>query len=62
MVEDLHELFMDECIPKASIIGHSMGGKTAMHFAKHYPNLINKLIIVYIAPLSGSNSDVYKKT
>jgi len=32
------------------LIGHSMGGKTAMYFAINYPEMINKLIIVDIAP------------
>src|SRR5690606_10726753 len=36
MADDLAELFSDENIEKASIIGHSMGGKTAMRFAQLY--------------------------
>ncbi len=32
------------------LIGHSMGGKTAMYFAINYPEMINKLIIVDISP------------
>ena len=33
MAEDLNELMTDEQIKSASVIGHSMGGKTAMFFA-----------------------------
>lgn len=32
------------------LLGHSMGGKTAMLFATEYPDLVSKLIIVDIAP------------
>ena len=33
-----------------SIIGHSMGGKTAMNFSIKYPETIEKMIVVDIAP------------
>ena len=32
------------------LLGHSMGGKTAMLFAAEYPNLVSKLIIADISP------------
>ncbi len=50
MVEDLLELMIDEKISKADIIGHSMGGKTAMFFALNHPDRINKLIVADMAP------------
>ena len=37
-------------IKSFSLIGHSMGGKTAMMFSSYYPDAINKLIIVDILP------------
>jgi pimeloyl-ACP methyl ester carboxylesterase len=37
-------------IYKAHIIGHSMGGKTAMQFALQYPDMVDKLIVLDIAP------------
>ncbi len=37
-------------IPEAAILGHSMGGKTAMQFACSYPDKVSKLIIADIAP------------
>jgi len=37
-------------IEKATIIGHSMGGKTAMQFACDYPNSTEKLLVADISP------------
>lgn len=37
-------------IEKAHILGHSMGGKTAMQFAVTYPSKIEKLLVADIAP------------
>ena len=50
MTDDLKELLHDEQIEKCILLGHSMGGKTAMNFAVKYPEKIIKLIIVDIAP------------
>ncbi|MDB4088379.1 alpha/beta fold hydrolase [Flavobacteriales bacterium] len=50
MVNDVAELIEDEGLEKVTIIGHSMGGKTAMTFAAEYPQYLNKLIVVDIAP------------
>lgn len=35
----------------ANIMGHSMGGKIAMHLALHHPKRIQNLIVVDIAPV-----------
>ena len=50
MTDDLKELLHNEQIEKCCLLGHSMGGKTAMNFAVQYPEKIMKLIIVDIAP------------
>ncbi len=50
MAEDLHKWMQHEKIDKANLIGHSMGGKTAMFFATKYETLIHKLVIADIAP------------
>ena len=51
MVKDLHEYISKFNINNLSIIGHSMGGKTAMLFSLIYPDLVEKLIIVDILPI-----------
>ncbi len=50
MSDDLLEFFDEHKIEKANIIGHSMGGKTAMFFTGEHANRVKKLIVVDIAP------------
>lgn len=50
MMDDIAELCDDLYLDEINILGHSMGGKTAMKFAQNYPDLINKLIVADIAP------------
>jgi esterase len=49
LVDDLHELIISEGLKKIHLIGHSLGGKTAMFFALKYPELLGKLVVVDIA-------------
>lgn len=46
LAEDLKELIDKEGLEEIILLGHSMGGKTAMRFAQKYPELVKKLIIV----------------
>ncbi|MDO3694129.1 alpha/beta fold hydrolase [Wenyingzhuangia sp. chi5] len=50
MVQDLKYYFEEKNIDKAIVLGHSMGGKTAMLFAVEYPELVEKLVVADIAP------------
>ncbi len=52
MANDLLELFNELKFEKANIIGHSMGGKVAMHFAYEHPERVSSLVVVDIAPWS----------
>ena len=52
MAQDVVQLFDDLGVKSASVIGHSMGGKVAMELALRWPDYINKLIVVDIAPVS----------
>lgn len=46
MAEDLFGFFKEHALNDAVLIGHSMGGKTAMTFAAKHPELIEKLVVV----------------
>lgn len=50
MVGDLLKYLDDKGIEKATLLGHSMGGKTVMHFAEKHPERVAKLIVADIAP------------
>ena len=41
-----------------NLLGHSMGGRTAMVTALNYPELINKLIVVDVSPDNGRTSEI----
>ena len=50
LVEDLEAYFEFHNIENAIVLGHSMGGKTAMLFAVTFPEKVQKLIVADIAP------------
>lgn len=50
MVDDLFNYVEHYKLNDVILLGHSMGGKTAMLFAVEYPEFINKLIIADISP------------
>lgn len=50
MMNDLEELVDDLFLSDINLLGHSMGGKTAMKFAQKFPALIHKLIVADIGP------------
>jgi pimeloyl-ACP methyl ester carboxylesterase len=50
MAADLHELVEAEGLGRVCLLGHSMGGKTAMQFALTHPEKTDKLVVEDIAP------------
>ena len=50
MAEDLRDFMEARWAYQATVIGHSMGGKTAMQFALTYPDMVEKLVVVDIGP------------
>ncbi len=59
MAADIVEFMASESIEKAYILGHSIGGKTAMLFAALHPEMVAGLIIVDIAPGGYANLNQY---
>ena len=52
MADDLETLMDENGLSSATVLGHSVGGKTAMLVALRHPDLIEELIVVDIAPVS----------
>lgn len=50
MSNDLKEYCNTHDLEQVVLLGHSMGGKTAMYFASQYPEFLKALIVVDIAP------------
>lgn len=50
LAEDLAGFLDREWIHQTYLIGHSMGGKTAMQFALTYPDRVDRLVVVDMAP------------
>jgi esterase len=50
MSNDIQELVQDLDLKKCILLGHSMGGKTAMQFALEHSTSLDKLIVVDMAP------------
>lgn len=50
VAEDLKTFCDDHELKNIGLIGHSMGGKSAMTFADRYPNLVDRLMVIDIAP------------
>ncbi len=50
LANDLYLFMHEQNIDTAHIIGHSMGGTAAMQFAAQRPDMVNKLIVVDMAP------------
>lgn len=50
MAEDLKAYCDYHNLSQITLLGHSMGGKTAMLFATKYPELVSKLIVADISP------------
>ncbi len=55
IAEDVHCLVKHLEIGRCHVIGHSMGGKTAMVLARKFPDLVSRLVVADIAPLSYSH-------
>jgi esterase len=59
MCTDIKELVVSEELHNICLLGHSMGGKTAMLYALKFPEDLSGLIVVDIAPVKYSSVDLY---
>jgi esterase len=50
LATDLKDFIQEHTLEKPIVLGHSMGGKAAMNFAISNPDLLDRLIVVDIAP------------
>lgn len=50
LAHDLNDFIRNHQLENVDILGHSMGGKTAMQYAAFYPNQFDKMIIADISP------------
>ncbi len=55
LAEDLKDFMKSQGLESAILLGHSMGGKTVMRFCQKYPDLVQKAIVVDIAPFKNEN-------
>jgi len=62
LAEDVCAFMVEQGLPSASLLGHSMGGKVAMEFALQYPEMTDKLIVVDIAPkqYAGGHESIFQ--
>jgi pimeloyl-ACP methyl ester carboxylesterase len=54
MAEDVQALIEREGLDRPAVVGHSMGGKTAMALALLHPASVARLVVVDIAPVAYS--------
>ncbi|ARO15128.1 esterase YbfF [Ketogulonicigenium robustum] len=58
MAQDLAEVIEDKLGSRADVIGHSMGGKAAMMLALTRPELVQRLVVADIAPVTYTHSHI----
>lgn len=52
MAEDVAETLATEGVSSAAVVGHSMGGKTAMRLALAHGTLVSRLLVADVSPVS----------
>lgn len=56
MAKDVLEFIDQHKLDSIQLLGHSMGGKVAMWFALNYPDYVDRLVVVDIAPVTYPHS------
>ena len=62
MAEDIRAFMEQHWMFSAALIGHSMGGKVAMQLALEHPDMVERLVVVDIAPgqADDNHSGIFK--
>jgi esterase len=55
MAHDVHAMIQAQGLKRPAVVGHSMGGKTAMALALTHPEAVGRLVVVDIAPVAYSD-------
>jgi esterase len=56
MARDVYRLMVHIGVDSCSLIGHSMGGKTAMLMALEHPQMVSQLVVADIAPVAYAHA------
>jgi pimeloyl-ACP methyl ester carboxylesterase len=56
MSNDLEDFMAQQALSKATLLGHSMGGKTVSRFAMEHPEKVYALVVVDISPGAYENT------
>ncbi|MFN0033753.1 MAG: alpha/beta fold hydrolase [Saprospiraceae bacterium] len=62
MAEDLRVFMEERWMFRAAVVGHSMGGKTAMQLALSHPDMVEKLVVVDMEPgkADDNHGDIFE--
>lgn len=52
MAGDVRETLAAHGLERAAVVGHSLGGKTAMELALAHPEAVDRLVVIDIAPIA----------
>ncbi len=50
LLDDLHTFIIEQKLAPVKLIGHSMGGKVVMRYTLNFPDMVEKPVVVDIAP------------
>lgn len=56
LAEDVSKFLEDRWMFSTAVVGHSMGGKVAMQLALTQPDVVERLVVVDIAPRPGNDN------
>ncbi|HYD29946.1 MAG TPA: alpha/beta fold hydrolase [Azospirillaceae bacterium] len=58
MAEDVRAFIVAKGLVPAAVMGHSMGGKILMHLALEHPEMVDRLVVVDMAPVAYGHTQL----